>query len=502
MLGGSLGLAALLPACSRGQGDAPSGVDAAGDAAPAPNPIAELRPFEDELRRSFDFVTPPSAETGLGADPWAVRHVPGGWVGILRGRSALVLLDDDLREITRLPTPRSPTGLALTPNGEVLVASELSPSVARFAVRGRTLTRLGESRVPGAFGLRDVAVSPTGATWVADERGGRVMKIAANHAAATIESTLRVGHGPVQLLATARHVVVNAVTEHEILVFETDSRGALMPRDPVRIEHDGPLWGVDARETNGGLLLAAGGVENQPLDRSGGFFGRIDSFVYVYGVTRDGPTLLHGVNVADHGIITPKAVAIERASGQHIEILVTGYGSDAALRLVLDGAEITKAEPLVLVPGIRALVRDGSRLVMANPLLDAWVRLDARGVAVVPVENKTARSAASRLGEALFFTSLMAPNNTSADTRTAASLARRVTSKATSTGARTTRDASGSTPRPNRSSDSWAIGRTSRARSIQICLRSPTPSFASPAPAIPPIRFSRSIRGACLGSNT
>ena len=117
MLGGSLGLAALLPACSRGQGDARSGVDAEADAAPAPNPIAELRPFEDELRRSFDFVTPPSAETGLGADPWAVRHVPGGWVGILRGRSALVLLDDDLHEITRLPAPRSPTGLALTPNG-------------------------------------------------------------------------------------------------------------------------------------------------------------------------------------------------------------------------------------------------------------------------------------------------------------------------------------------------------------------------------------------------
>jgi hypothetical protein len=52
---------------------------------------------------------------------------------------------------------------------------------------------------------------------------------------------------------------------------------------------------------------------------------------------------------------------------------------------------------------------------MANPLLDAWMLFDERGLAeIVPVAGETPRPMASRLGEALFFTSLMAPRNSSA----------------------------------------------------------------------------------------
>jgi hypothetical protein len=51
-------------------------------------------------------------------------------------------------------------------------------------------------------------------------------------------------------------------------------------------------------------------------------------------------------------------------------------------------------------------------LVLANPLLDAWVRVTPERVDVVPVPDDPAagpRSADLRLGEALFFTTLMAP---------------------------------------------------------------------------------------------
>jgi hypothetical protein len=53
--------------------------------------------------------------------------------------------------------------------------------------------------------------------------------------------------------------------------------------------------------------------------------------------------------------------------------------------------------------------------VIANPLLDAWVAVDHGGVAVVPAGGGASptRSLDSRLGEALFFTTLMAPWNRS-----------------------------------------------------------------------------------------
>ena len=116
----------------------------------------------------------------MGADPWVVRRLrppARGWVGILRGRSAVVLLDDELHELARAPTPRSPTGLAIGKHGEVLVTGELSPAIARFAVRGTTLTALGEARVPGVMGLRDVTTSPAGVVWALDERGARLLRI-------------------------------------------------------------------------------------------------------------------------------------------------------------------------------------------------------------------------------------------------------------------------------------------------------------------------------------
>jgi hypothetical protein len=405
---------ALATACgSRTATDAAKGD--AGYAGPttASDPIAELRPFEAETRRAFDFARPPSAETGLGPDPWALRRVAAGWVGILRGRSAIVLLDDDLHELARLPAPRSPTGLAVAKNGDVLVVGELSPSIARFAVRGGSLTAVGESRVPGVLGLRDVSVSPAGAIWVVDERGGRVLRVTGSSGTVTVLSSIAVGHGPVQVLSTAKHVIVDAITEHAIVVVATDAAGAPAALDPVRIKNDGPLWGFDAKETERGLVLAAGGVEDHPLDRHGGYFGWIDSYVYAYRVGDTDATRIATVDVADRGVVTPKALTIESVAGDRLELFVTGYGSPTGLRLALDAGATASESPIAIVPGVRAAFRAGTRMAMADPLLDAWVLLDPRGVHIVPVNDAPPRPLASRLGEALFFTSLMAPKNAS-----------------------------------------------------------------------------------------
>lgn len=446
----ALALAALLvlagacTACSTrtsvDKSDDAGGARDAGTASPAgaTDPSDELRPFEEETRRAFDFAKPPSAETGLGADPWAIRRVASGWVGILRGRSALVLLDEELRELARVPCPRSPTGLALGKNGEILVVGELSSNVARYTLRGRALEAMPEVHVPGVTGLRDVAVSPSGAVWALDERGGRLLRLgldakdAKDAKSSPIVTSLAVGHGASSLVATAKHVVVNAVTDHELVVFTTDGMGAPsapLAREPVRIRHDGPMWGFDVRETDDGLLVVAGGVEDHPLDRTSGFFGYIDSFLFAYRVRDAKVETLATVNVSEHGVVTPKAVAIEgvepRDAGgrDRVDVLVTGYGSAAAVRVSLRGQR-GKTEPtasaLTLVPGLRALARSAARgsktVALADPLLDAWVLADERGAQVVPVPaigNEAPRATASRLGEALFFTSLMAPENTS-----------------------------------------------------------------------------------------
>lgn len=392
----------------------------AASAADARDPIAELRPFEDEIRRSFDFAKPPSAETGLGADPWAIRRVPSGWVGILRGRSALVLLDDDLHELARVPCPRSPTGLALGKNGEILVSGELSASLARFAVRGRSLVPSGELHVPGATGLRDVAVSPAGVVWALDERGGRLLRLALDGKGPAVAGSLAVGHGAVSVVATAKHVVVDAVTDHELVVFATDPAGAPLAREPARIRHDGPIWGFDARETDGALVIVAGGVEDHPLDRTGGFFGYIDSFVFAYRVRDSAVEKVASLDVSERGVVTPKAIAVEFADAERIDAFVTAYGSPTGLRVGLRGKREPTTTPVALAPGIRALDRAsdgrGARIALADPLLDAWMLVDDRGLRVVPVPalaNEPARTEASRLGEALFFTSLMAPMNSS-----------------------------------------------------------------------------------------
>jgi hypothetical protein len=399
----------------------------------APDPIDALRPFEEATRASFDFEHPPSAETGLGADPWAIRRVPSGWVGILRGRSAIVLLDDELHELARLPAPRSPTGLALRKNGEILVVGELASSVTRYAVRGKHLEARGAIEVPGVMGLRDVAVSPGGVVWALDERGGRVVALGTggDEKVASVVASLPVGHGAVQVLATAKHVVVNAVTEHTLVIFTTDAAGApLEGQSPLRITHDGPMWGFDARETPSGLVVAAGGVEDHPLDRREGFFGYVDSFAYAYRVHDASFDTLAVVNVSAQLVLTPKAIAIESSDDARVDLLVTGYGSASGVRIGLHGADAPSLAPVALVPGVRALDRDlraargGETIAMADPLLDAWVLADARGVRVVPVPEPSdaaasasattpPRSTASRLGEALFFTSLMAPRNSS-----------------------------------------------------------------------------------------
>ncbi|MEZ4308337.1 MAG: hypothetical protein R3F14_09865 [Polyangiaceae bacterium] len=417
---------ALLALASVSCGPARSGEEAGGapsstgEASPSPDDVvlAELRRFEGERRAGVDFGALPPSDARLGADPYALARAPGGrFVGLLRGADAVVLLDADLREVARVSGVRSPSGLAV--EGErVFVVGEGAREVRLFSVSGDRLSATGAVSVPGAA-LRDVAVAG-GVVYTIDEDSGLVYTLtpAAREPAGYAVTSAPVCAGPFRTIRTASALVTACLYDHAIVVRRAGAGGRLEGPE-VKLTNDGPFWGVAAMEERGDLLIAGGGAENLPLDRTHGSFENIDSFVYVHRVRFTGAqepqvTRLAAVNVAAHGVVTPKALEITR-DGDALRIVTTGYGGEAMATIRLrDGAdpEVT-ARPLP--PGTSALTRGDAGLVLANPLLDAWVVEGATGFELrkVSAPGDEQRSAQSRLGEALIFTTLMAPWNRS-----------------------------------------------------------------------------------------
>lgn len=408
---------------------------------PDPDPLEPLRRFEAARRAEADFSRAPSSDRLFGPDPIALRPVdplgrpaaPGApaLLSPLRGRDALVLLDASLRELSRAPAPASPTGVAVVPSGEVFASGEASPSLFRYAVRGASLEPAGRIELAGLHGVRDLAAGPEGLLYALDERAGTLVTLRPGHAGADGRIEVErwdepIGAGPFRVVRLAHHLIVDCLLDHTLVVLPVGADGRPLPGGAARVRHDGPIWSFDALETGGaggGLLLAAGGVEDHPLDRTGGSFGYIDSFVFLYRVAagaRPEVTRLSTVNVSELGVLTPKAIALSAIPGSSgVRVIATGYGGDRRAELLfratdagLGSAPEVSTRPLV--PGVAAMAAlGGGAFAYANPLLDAWL-LDAGDGAVVkqPVrDGEDARSDEIRIGEALFFTSLMAPWN-------------------------------------------------------------------------------------------
>jgi len=132
------------------------------------------------------------------------------------------------------------------------------------------------------------------------------------------------------------------------------------------------------------------------------------------------------VNTSAFGLVTPKALVLRPGREATWEVTVAGYGSPCLATLTWERSELSEANhtlstpritTLAVPPGSAALagVPDGPWFI-ANPLLDAWVRVAQGGAEVVaagPPAGAAEPSADVRLGEALFFTTLMSPWNKS-----------------------------------------------------------------------------------------
>jgi hypothetical protein len=391
-----------------------------------------LRGFDAAQRTRADFAHLPTWDQLSGPEPYAVARVPSSphLVGILRGDDALVVLDDDMHEVQRLAAPSSPTALALGDDGSLFVAGELDSTLARFTWLGRQLEPAGVWELDGIRAVRGLAAGASGWVYVAEEKGGRLIALrlergapavrSAHHAAVDrIVQRQEMGacRGPIRASRFADRLIADCVTDHTLVIHRLESSGAPSAERPVVIRHDGPIWSFDAVTTGDGLLIAAGGVEDHPLDRTIGAFGYIDSFLFLYriGASSDSAVREALVNISELGVVTPKAITLR----QHpLAVTVTGYGSDKLVELSF--GEGPSRPPAVhsedFVPGATAVAfLDDGRLVFANPLLDAWIVTSRdRPPTVVPVAPASEGRASApevRLGEALFFTTLMAPFN-------------------------------------------------------------------------------------------
>ncbi|WP_153818901.1 c-type cytochrome [Polyangium spumosum] len=393
-------------------------------AAAAPDPLPALRVYEASRRAAADFVALPPSDASSGPDPYALAALPGGerFVALLRGRDVIVVLDASMRELTRLPAPASPSGLVVTPDGRrVFVVGERDAGITRFDVQEAApyLARSDDALNTRARGLRDIAAGPEGVVYAVEEDEGRLFTFWPDAPNAQ-EEVATIGGGPIHVERVGSFVVIDTLHAHALVIRSVDERGRALDAGEERIVHDGPIWGFSALPDGDGLLVLAGGVEDHPLDRKGGFFGYIDSFVFLYRVERGAARLLSAVNVSELGVVTPKALDLAKEEDGTLAALVTGYGGERAARLAFDASGKPRAhaaKTITLMPGTRDLVKQpGGGFVTVNPLLDAFVIVrpgEPREVSVPVVDHDgpPPPSAEARLGEALFFSTLMAPEN-------------------------------------------------------------------------------------------
>lgn len=388
---------------------------------------ARLAEFEASQRRATDFARLPPAGRSHGADPYALAHLDAQHlVGVLRGASALVLLDARLHELQRIEVPSAAVAVAVSETGDCWVAAEASRHLLRFRFDGQRLIRAGQLEVPGILGVRALASGPRGVLYALAAREGVLLTLDPAAAQPVLE-TRRVGHGPLSVRRVASLLIVDLLLDHALVVYALNA-GGLIVEERARVHHDGPIWGFDAALLGDGqLLLAAAGVEDRALDRSQGFFGNVDSFVFCYLLPKSGAIRpLWQRNVSELGVVTPKAPLLF-VEGSHARLFVAGYGSDRALQLYFEPSSDVEAraqsEPFF--PGAAAALRlPSGDIALADPLLDAWLLRPAEGersepAEVIPVTAEQAPLATTeeRLGEALFFTTLMAPNNGSEGSR-------------------------------------------------------------------------------------
>lgn len=359
--------------------------------------LRALRGVESAVRSRYDPVVAAPWLDVSGADPYRLVTTSDGFLGLLRGSRALVRLDAELHERARLPLAEPPTALCVAEDGSAWVASRYGQTLLHIGADFRVLER---RQLPVA-GVADLACA--GQVYVLPADGSALLTLdAAGHELSRTAAL----PGGLRLLRRGRYLLESSLFARSIRIWELSPRGVPV-REAGRVVHDGTLWAFDARERAGELLIAVAGVEDKPLVRVHGEFENIDSFVWVYGLREGQLRELSSLNVSEHGLVVPKAVHL-RVQGERLTLSVVASGSGRWLRTEIGTAHLETGPTL---PGVSDAVFTDSGISYGSPLFDAWVRVGGGAVRVDPERRP---EPTVRLGEALFFTELIAPDNDSA----------------------------------------------------------------------------------------
>lgn len=372
--------------------------------------LRELRGRESVVRADYSPWTAPPWIDVSGPDPYRVVAWPGprpGFVGALRGLKALVTLDQDLSPRGSVSLPEAPTALCASGAGLAFVGSRYGSQVTRVALGEDGSARvLSSFEVPG--GVVDLACDQR-SLYALTQQPPRILTLELDGRPRASFDALP---GGLRLQRHGQYLLESSLFERAVRLLELDARGA--PRaELASIRHDGPIWALSALEHEGALVLAVSGVEDRPLVRVHGEFENIDSYVFLYRYAGRLERLLE-LNVGEHGAIVPKSLSLTSSSAG-LMLTALSAGSPVLLRVHFtpDLTAPPRVEREVALPGASDAVFSHERVVFASPLLDAWVDVRPSGVSVHHVERAGRPEPAVRLGEALFFTELIAPENVS-----------------------------------------------------------------------------------------
>jgi len=383
--------------------------DAAIEASPHDRELVALWELEKQQRRTINFATLPASDATLGSDPYRITRVGDHFIGLLRGESAVVLLDDRARELGRVPM-RSPSALAMLPDGSVLVVGDATSMLVHLRVEGELLIKV-ELPIANLYGARGLAVAADGKTaYVVEDHTGRLLSYQLRRDGTSVrvadERELGRCHGPIAVRTLDDLIVTNCLLDRALEI----RRGTAVQR----IQHDGPLWSFELLRTRDGVILAAGGVEDHPLEREDGGFGYVDSYLFLYKLERDKPTRLAAVNLGESRGITPKWLEIFE-DGPRLAVETAGFGGGRQIIVSWPTRRFDQQPDIkawAMPPGtVDAAKRKAGGLILANTLFDGWVVVGGGGeeVAIVPAGKPSTRTLEARVGELLFFTELMAP---------------------------------------------------------------------------------------------
>ncbi len=385
----------------------------------------------------------------FGTDPYQIEYLDkyDRYLIMLRNSSEVLLCDSNLNVLDRHSTPNSPVAWDLLDHKWLFIGGELSSTIQIYTISETRLTPVLKIELENSVSIRNlVYVEAHRSFYILDDFNRRLIWIRMEPEWMTEKTvdfekqSFPVGAGALNVRSIGNNLIINLFLEHRILILPLIN-GKPEFESAAKISNTGPFWNFSAAFFGQQLVIAAGGVENRPLNRRGGEFGYVDSFLYLFALDKDSsgafrwkienrsdPNRFRAINLSEIGIVTPKAVRFQPLIGNQMTLWVAGFGGDKLAEYRLDALQPHLFQTWDIIPGVTDFVvrsdLPSKTIAMVSTLLDQVAIRDLKERRTLrklnsSISGSIGRSPEIQMGELLFFTTLLTPVN-----RTAGELSR------------------------------------------------------------------------------